>query len=77
MEIMFLVDTNVFLEILLGQEKKETCKQFLDNNIGNLNISDFSLHSIGVILFRYNKGDVFQRFIQDVMPQVRLLSLCR
>ena len=77
MEIMFLVDTNVFLEILLGQEKKETCKQFLDNNIGNLNISDFSLHSIGVILFRYNKEDVFQRFIQDVMPQVRLLSLCR
>ena len=73
--MMFLVDTNVFLEILLGQDKKETCKRFLDDNAGNLNISDFSLHSIGVILFRYNKEDVFQRFIQDVMPQVRLLSL--
>ena len=26
---MFLVDTNVFLEILLKQAKKESCKKFL------------------------------------------------
>jgi predicted nucleic acid-binding protein len=43
----FLFDTNIFLEILLGQEKKETCKELLNNNIGNIFISDFSLHSIG------------------------------
>ena len=42
---MFLVDTNIFLEILLGQDKKEDCKRFLNNNIENLNITDFSLHS--------------------------------
>lgn len=47
---MFLVDTNIFLEILPGQEKKTICKEFLDDNAGNLNISDFSLHSLGVIL---------------------------
>jgi len=42
---MFLVDTNVFLEILLKQDKREDCKKFLDNNIGNLNITDFfALH---------------------------------
>ena len=46
---MFLVDTNIFLEILLGQDKKEVCKRFLDKNIGNLNITDFSLHSLGDI----------------------------
>ena len=33
---MFLVDTNIFLEILLEQDKKESCKKFLINNIGNL-----------------------------------------
>ncbi len=47
----------------------------LDNNIGNLNITDFSLHSIGVILFRYGKEDVFQKFIEDVLPNITLLSL--
>ena len=75
MEIMFLVDTNVFLEILLTQDKKEICKKFLDENIENLHISDFSLHSIGVILFRYDKEIVFQKFVEDVLPTTELLSL--
>jgi len=64
----FLVDTNVFLEILLSQDKKEHCKMFLNNNIGILNMTDFSFHSIGVILFRYAKEDIFQKFIEDVIP---------
>ncbi|MDI6655018.1 MAG: PIN domain-containing protein [Candidatus Hydrothermarchaeota archaeon] len=72
---MFLVDTNVFLEILMVQDKKEDCKKFLDENIGNLHITDFSLHSIGVILFRYGKEDVFQKFVEDVLPNTELLSL--
>jgi len=72
---MFLVDTNVFLEILLKQEKRDICKKFLDDNIGSLNITDFSFHSIGVILFRYNEEGIFHRFVQDVIPNVNLLSL--
>jgi len=72
---MFLVDTNVFLEILLKQDKREDCKKFLDNNIGNLNITDFSLHSIGAILFRYGKEDIFQKFVEDIIPNTKLLSL--
>jgi len=71
----FLVDTNVFLEILLSQDKKEHCKMFLNNNIGILNITDFSFHSIGVILFRYAKEDIFQKFIEDVIPNIQLISL--
>jgi len=72
---MFLLDANIFLEILLKQDKKEDCKEFLDNNIGNLNITDFSLHSIGVILFRYGKEEIFQKFIEDVIPNTKLLAL--
>lgn len=72
---MFLADTNIFLEILLGQDKKEACKTFLISNIGDLSITDFSLHSIGVILFRYNKEDIFRKFVEDVMPDTRLLTL--
>jgi len=72
---MLLVDTNVFLEILLKQDKKEDCKAFLDNNIGNLNITDFSLHSIGVIMFKYGKEEIFRRFVEDIIPNTKLLSL--
>lgn len=71
----FLVDTNVFLEILLRRAKKDNCKRFLDENIGELNITDFSLHSIGVILFRYQKRELFNEFIKDAIPRVDLLSL--
>ena len=72
---MFLVDTNIFLEILLKQDKEEDCKKFLNDNIGKLYMSDFSLHSIGVILFRYNSEAVFQKFIDDTLKNANLLSL--
>lgn len=72
---MFLADTNIFLEILLKQDKGEDCKKFLNNNIGNLHITDFSFHSIGVILFRYDKENIFHKFVEDVIPNTKLLSL--
>ncbi len=72
---MFLVDTNIFLEIFLTQERNEDCKNFLNQKIGQLYISDFSLHSIGVILFRYGKEDAFLTFIEDVMADIGILSL--
>jgi uncharacterized protein len=55
MEIMYLIDTNIFLEILLSQKQKDICKEFLVSNIEQIYISDFSLHSIGVILFSVQK----------------------
>jgi len=72
---VFLVDTNVFLEILLNQDKKESCKNFLNSNVDKLIITDFSLHSIGVILFRYGKEDIFQKFLEDVIPNTKLIFL--
>ena len=75
MAIVYLVDTNIFLEILLQQNKSKNCKLFLDKNIGVLNISDFSLHSIGVILFRNKKEKIFLKFISDILPKIGLISL--
>ena len=37
----FLVDTNVFLEILLDQPGRAKCEEFLRQNIGALAIADF------------------------------------
>jgi predicted nucleic acid-binding protein len=72
---MYLVDTNVFLEILLTQEKQEVCRKFLEENVGSLYISDFSLHSIGVILFRNNREEVFKKFIKDIIPNLEITTL--
>ena len=52
---MFLADTNIFLEVLLAGNKAEACKAFLARNSVKIHISDFSLHSIGVILFRHRQ----------------------
>ncbi|NJE01267.1 PIN domain-containing protein [Thermococcus sp. JdF3] len=72
---MYLIDTNVFLEILLGQEKKEVAKRFLNSHPGELLMSDFTLHSIGVVLFRLGRPEVFLDFLQDTLPNVEIVTL--
>ncbi len=72
---MYLIDTNIFLEILLGQERKGICKDFLDTSTEGLYISDFSLHSIGVILFKNDKKNVFREFVNDVIPRIEIITL--
>jgi len=72
---MYLIDTNIFLEILLKQEKTKHCKNFLAKHSGELHLSDFSLHSIGVILFRHKKETIFFKFTEDTLPNVNLISL--
>lgn len=72
---MRLLDTNIFLEILLGQSRAADCRGFIEDHLGDVCISQFSLHSIGVILFRLNRPDVFRRFIADVLPVVDLVGL--
>jgi len=71
----FLFDTNVFLEILLDQEKKEVCKKLLNDNIGSIYLSDFSIHSIGVILLKQKKLKIFDQFLRDILPHSTILSL--
>ena len=53
--MFYLFDTNIFLEILLNQDKKEKAKDILKANLNQLFISDFSIHSIGVILIKQKK----------------------
>jgi predicted nucleic acid-binding protein len=73
--LMILADTNIFLEILLKQKKSDICKAFLDNNSSSLFISDFSFHSIGLILLKSNAMDVFRKFLNDMLPTIRILAL--
>ena len=62
-----LLDTNIFLEVLLEQDRAEEARQLL-SKIGEHEffMSDFSLHSIGLLLFRRHQQDLFRRFLTDV-----------
>ena len=75
MALMYLLDTNIFLEILLSQEKSNVCKTFINSHYHEIFISDFSLHSIGVILFRHKKHNIFNEFLSDVISKIRILNL--
>jgi predicted nucleic acid-binding protein len=75
---MYLIDTNVWLERLLDQERAEEVKRFLDSvSSEQLSITDFSFHSIGVVLNRLNRREGLLRFVQDTFIDgaVRLLRL--
>ena len=73
----FLFDTNIFLEILLAQDKKEKAKKFISDNSDQLFISDFSLHSIGVILLKQKKNKIFEDFVNDILPFATILVLSK
>lgn len=63
---MYLVDTNIWLERLLEQERFDEVRRFLDSTeTSKMFLTDFSFHSIGVILTRLNQSGLFLNFVQD------------
>jgi len=63
-----LVDTNVFLEIILEQEKAEEARDLLvKTEEHDFFISDYSLYSIGLLLFHRKQHDIFGQFLDDMM----------
>jgi predicted nucleic acid-binding protein len=75
---MYLLDTNIWLERLLDQEHSDEVSRFLNQIPGEqLFITDFSLHSIGVILVRLKQAEALERFLEDVFNYgaVRLVHL--
>ncbi len=75
---MYLVDTNIFLEILLSRPKKEACKNFLkslrDGKKTGI-ITDFTIHSIIVIMSNFNKLNELKTFLLS-LTAYKGLHLC-
>jgi len=74
----FLIDTNIFLEVLLGQSRATDAKDLLSKTVEHeFFMSDYSLHSIGLLLFRRKQHDVFRRFLADIfaIAGIRMISL--
>jgi predicted nucleic acid-binding protein len=65
---MLLVDADVWLELLLDQEQAGQVRDFLRAvPLGELAITDFALHSVGVVLARNKRDDLLARFISDLL----------
>jgi predicted nucleic acid-binding protein len=65
---VYLLDTNIWLERLLGQAQSAVVGQLLERlPTEQMLMSDFTLHSLGVILNRLGQRAVFTLFVQDVL----------
>jgi predicted nucleic acid-binding protein len=63
-----LIDTNIILEILLNQERSNESRKLLENSDNfAFFLSDFSLHSIGILLFRTKRHYSFYQFLKDMI----------
>jgi predicted nucleic acid-binding protein len=74
----YLVDSSIWLEMLLGQERADSARRFLLRlSPQELAVTEFSLYSIGLALTRLGQGEIFRQFITDVLisAQIRRLVL--
>ncbi|NSW75426.1 MAG: type II toxin-antitoxin system VapC family toxin [Candidatus Atribacteria bacterium] len=64
---MYLIDTNILLEILLERERADEAEQFLCHGpTGTLFFSEFSWYSLGIFLFRQKRYEVFLQLSRDL-----------
>ena len=74
---MYLVDTNVWLERLLDQERSWEVGRFLDLvSSDQLFITDFAFHSIGIVLSRLNCVGAFLQFVRDAFIDGDVSIVC-
>jgi predicted nucleic acid-binding protein len=75
---MYLLDSNILLELLLDQEKADDVQRLLLSvTPRNLYLTEFSLYSIGIILIRQKKHAVFVSIVQVLIENatINLLRL--
>ncbi|MEJ5308399.1 MAG: PIN domain-containing protein [Anaerolineae bacterium] len=63
----YLLDTNILLELLLAQDRADEVKTFLQTiPPAELCLSEFSLYSLGIILFRRQHHREFLKMTKDL-----------
>lgn len=73
---MYLIDTNIWLEQLLEQDRASEVREFFKRvPSSDLFITDFAFHSICVILTRLKKQTVLLEFVQDVFIDKSVTSV--
>jgi len=66
---MYLIDTNIFLEVLLSQKRKDECESFLTQVKSGKKIgvvTDFTVHSIIGIMGSLNRLNELKTFLTSL-----------
>jgi predicted nucleic acid-binding protein len=67
---VYLLDTNIFLELLLDQKESESVRALLSSKApDDLCISDLAFHSMGIILYQKNAAHLFSDFVRDLLGE--------
>jgi len=75
---VYLLDTNIFLEYTLRRSQVQQVKDFFYRaDLSSLHVTDFSLHTLGVIYLKEQKSREFLTFINDdiLASGIHVLSL--
>ncbi len=74
MRLLLDIDTNIFLEVLNSEEARELMNK---GERHDFFISDFTFHSIGLLLFRRKQYDTYRQFLNDMIftAGVKIISL--
>lgn len=68
--LSYLIDSNVWLELLLRQQHADEVRQFLQMvQLDEISLTEFTLYSIGIITSRLKKEDVFAAFLSDLLEE--------
>jgi predicted nucleic acid-binding protein len=68
--LSYLIDSNVWLELLLRQQHADEVRQFLEMvQSDEISLTEFTLYSIGIITSRLKKEDVFAAFLSDLLEE--------
>jgi hypothetical protein len=75
---MYLLDTNIILELLLDQEQADEVEQLLRSTPPeSFHLSEFALYSLGIVLLRRKMYDTFLQSVEDLLVTggIRLVRL--
>jgi len=65
----YLIDTNIFLEIMLSQSRSDECKRLLAmlrDGIVEAVVTDFTIHSIIVLMGRFKRLRELETFLSSL-----------
>jgi len=67
---VYLLDANIFLELLPDQKESESVRALLSSKAPDeLGISDLAFHSIGIILYQKNAARLFSDLVRDLFGE--------
>jgi uncharacterized protein len=75
---VYLLDTNVILELLLDQERADDVERLLlETEAKHLHLSEFAFYSLGIVLMRRKRYDIFLQVLDELFLRrgVRLIRL--